>query len=290
MYKRPENIPTYYELMLIKERLSMGESNSTFDQKILGVYHHFDQYIVFEDESLLVINKPDRMLTHRPPNSQSRIGLEELVRIRYGDKAGCLHRLDADTSGILFFAKDRTTEFAQRMFAQFRLKERETLHKHYLFLVQGHMRPPQPDGKVELLIETDPDNNTLMRAVGRRRSRRGNIAGAELAVSYFNPLYHFTDVYGKKYSLVEARLITGKKHQLRVTSKSLGHPIIGDNFYNPDQTAESPRLMLHAWRSAFTHPITQERHLFESPIPLEMFKFMANMKSVKQINEVLAFS
>ncbi len=208
--------------------------------------------ILFEDEFLLVLNKPPGMVVHPAAGSRSGTLVNALLHHCPGlsgiggkQRPGIVHRLDKETSGCLVVAKnDRAHEALARQFA-----ERGVL-KIYLALVKG--RPSRRSGVVEAAIGRHPVDRKKMAVVDPARGRAAKTSYAvlrELGAA----------------SLVECTLHTGRTHQIRVHMKHLGHPVLGDKVYGA--AGGCKRQMLHAWKLGFFHPARAEWMQFESPIP-----------------------
>lgn len=203
--------------------------------------------IRFEDEHLLVVAKPAGLVVHpgagHPTGTlvNALLGRDDPRLSAAGGKVrpGIVHRLDKDTSGLLLVAKDDRTHAAlARDLAARRIERR------YLALVQGHL---EPDGTVDAPIGRHP----------RDRKRMGVVPGGRRAVTHWQVLERLAGV-----DLVEARLETGRTHQIRVHLSSIGHPVVGDLTYGADpRLAERiglERPFLHAWRLGFGHPVSGE--------------------------------
>ena len=227
--------------------------------------------IIFEDVSLLVVDKPSGWIVNESESARGDILQSWLAKMDYpvaGSRefrSGIVHRLDKETSGILLVAK--TPEAFRSLQSQF--KERK-VQKSYLTLVHGLPKP----GEGEILAP-----------VGRlpwRRDRFGILPGGrEAATSYKTS---GTYKRGKEdYSMIEAYPKTGRTHQIRIHLKYLGHPVVGDEFYAGRKTARKdrtwcPRLFLHAAQIEFNHPQSGERVSFSSPLPDELKKALSSLK------------
>ena len=209
--------------------------------------------IRYEDEHLVVVDKPIGLVTHAAPGSTgpSLAGVLAARGLAGGgeaDRPGIVHRLDRETSGLLVVARDaETLKALQRM-----LRRRE-IEREYLALVHG--RPPSLAGRIEAPIGRDPQNRT-------RRAVDG--IGARPAVTHFELVEAFPE-----HTLEAVRLETGRTHQIRVHFAAIGHPVVGDPVYGPSagDTLGLSQQALHAYRLAFDHPVTGERIEVESPLP-----------------------
>jgi len=226
--------------------------------------------IVYEDNYLVVVNKPAGMVTH--PGVGNRSGtlanalvyhFEKLSHESGRHRPGIVHRLDRDTSGLLVVAKDDDTHLA----LQGLIKTRE-LKRTYLALVCGHMK--EETGEINLPIGRHRTIRTLM-AVNGDNSRE--------AVTHYRLLERYNS-----YDLLEASLETGRTHQIRVHFSHLGHPVFGDPDYGgrekwvnamfgPERPLARrlleilPRQALHAAKIEFPHPVTGAKLEFETKMP-----------------------
>ena len=221
--------------------------------------------IIYEDEDLVVVNKPPFLLTIPDRFSSDKPNLYHQLGERYG-KIYTVHRLDRETSGILVFAK---TEEAHRDFSR-QFQER-TVEKIYFALVEGVMH--QEEGVIDKALTEHPTEPGKM--IVAQRGKR--------SITHFKVREHF-----KNYTLAEADIKTGRMHQIRVHFQSIGYPLAIDSLYGRKtefklsdvkmvkyrmgkfQEEERPlmtRTSLHAGRLTFTHPRTGERLTFEAELP-----------------------
>ena len=212
--------------------------------------------IVYEDRHLIVIEKQVGILSMAAGHSSLNVKavLDDYFRqTSQRCTAHVVHRLDRDTSGLLVYAKDKETELAMESDWHHVVYDRR-----YVAVVSGEMEQDEgtvaswlKDNKAYITYSSDTDN------------------GGKYAVTHYHVLRRTTD-----YSLVEYRLETGRKNQIRVHSADLGHPVCGDIKYgNGDDPCG--RLCLHAYILCFYHPVTHERMEFETSIPpafLHLFK------------------
>ncbi len=206
--------------------------------------------IVYEDEHLIVVDKPAGMPVHPGPGHSRHTLVNALLAhcpdlpgIGGVQRPGIVHRLDKDTSGLLVAAKDDRTHAG--LSAQ--LKSRE-VKKTYLALVQGRVTPVE--AVIDAPIGRDPNNRRRMMVIrGGREARTAYRVQAEY----------------DGYTLLEVSPVTGRTHQIRVHLASIGHPVAGDPVYGKP-TPGIPRLFLHAWRLAFRHPIDGRELSFEAPL------------------------
>ncbi len=220
--------------------------------------------VLFEDDVLLVVNKPPGIVVNRAESVKGETvqdWVEQTYHLFIDNRAGIVHRIDKETSGILLIAKTLPafTEL-QRQF-----KER-LIHKTYLAIVHGKLVPDE--GEIRAPVGRLPWN----------RERFGIVPGGKEAVTKYKVLRHL-----KEFSLVELYPETGRTHQIRVHLKYINHPILGDYLYAGRKTARddrtwAKRVMLHAWKLACTHPATGKKLAFEAQIPDDM-NTIINLKS-----------
>jgi 23S rRNA pseudouridine1911/1915/1917 synthase len=206
--------------------------------------------IVFEDEHLLVVDKPAGLVVH--PGAGNRSGTLVNALLSRGiaggeeeERPGVVHRLDRDTSGLMVVAKGEET-YSGLVAA---LSERR-VRRFYRTLVLGEGLPET--GTIDSPIGRDPANPTLM-TVGLGRP----------AVTRFEVVREAAG-----YTMLRVRLETGRTHQIRVHLKAIGHPVYADPLYG--KPVAGRRLWLHAEQLAFVHPVTGEELEFESPIPEDL--------------------
>ena len=219
--------------------------------------------IIFEDDDLLVLNKPAGMVTH-PAGAQYSETLVNAL-LNYGCqlstingplRRGIVHRLDKDTSGLLVIAKN---DFAhQKLAQQFR---KHTVKRKYIAMVKGEVA--HNEGEIDLPIGRHPQNRKKMAVSFLKKSRN--------ALTRYRVLKRC-----KKVSLLELSPYTGRTHQLRVHLKFCGHPILGDKRYG--KTSDFSRLALHATVLGFRHPHTEEFVEFQSNIPESFKSFLRELK------------
>ncbi len=190
--------------------------------------------IVYQDDGLIVLNKPSGMAVHG--GSGLNFGVIEAMREVLGKSyLELIHRIDKDTSGLLMISKKRST--LKKLQQHLRDK---TIQKYYLCLVQGHV-----------IVDKQSINAPLLRytlANGERRVKVDrNNPQSKASETDITVLERF--IYnGKKVSLVQAMPRTGRTHQIRVHMAHIGHPLLGDDKYNPNDSSQVKRLCLHAWK------------------------------------------
>ncbi|MCE9564238.1 MAG: RluA family pseudouridine synthase [Planctomycetes bacterium] len=211
--------------------------------------------IVFEDDSLIVIDKPPGLLTVATDTEKLDTAFARLsaqLAARNMGRPFVVHRLDRETSGLLLFA--RSEEVQQTLQTNW-----DAVTKTYLAVVEGVPKPPE--GVVEDYLTEGQD---LRVRASNRASRDGKLAITRYKVASL----------GRGCSLVEVTLETGRKHQIRVHMAGLGCPVAGDAMYRA-KTDPAGRLALHAWRLAFDHPVTRKRIELESPLPEKLRRVVA---------------
>lgn len=219
--------------------------------------------VVFEDDDLLVVDKPAGMVTHPAAGSHSRTLVNALLN--YGCplstingplRPGIVHRLDKDTSGLLVIAKN---DFAHQALAkQFR---KHTVRRKYIALVKGSLA--HNEGEIDYPLARDAQNRQKMAVSFLKKSRP--------ALTRYRVLKRYEHV-----SVLELTPHTGRTHQLRVHLKFCGHPILGDARYG--RAGDFERLALHAQVLGFCHPRTKEYIEFQSDIPRAFKGFLKAQK------------
>jgi 23S rRNA pseudouridine1911/1915/1917 synthase len=215
-----------------------------------------DIQILFEDATILVIDKPPDLLTMASEAEQEKtvyFQLTEYLRgndIRARERLWIVHRLDRETSGLMVFAKTA----AAKGILQTRWEEAE---KVYQAVVEGSM----PDDKGTFRSWLDETNPFKVFSVPQKPNMRH-------AVTHYRVLKR-----GKGRTLVQLTLETGRRHQIRVHLSEAGFPIVGDKKYDA-KTNPAKRLALHAWRLRLPHPVTNEVEQFESPLPAELARLV----------------
>ncbi len=216
--------------------------------------------ILFEDDDLIVINKPAGLVVHPGAGHREHTLINALLHhcstlsgIGGKERPGIVHRLDKDTSGCLVVAKnDESHRGLSIQFAE------RTVEKIYLALVSEKLR--RSAGVIEEKIGRHRVHRQRMSVT----SERGRAARTEYRVSRSS----------EQASLVECKLHSGRTHQIRVHLHHLGHPVLGDKVYAPKLTGKFPRQMLHAWKLGFHHPRTGEWRTFEAPLPNDFTEAM----------------
>ena len=220
-----------------------------------------DLETVYEDDYLLVVNKPSGLVVH--PGAGNKSGtlvngllyhMENLSTSNGNDRPGIVHRIDKDTSGLLMVAKDNRTH--ENLSEQ--LKNRE-ITREYIALVEGVIEVEA--GLIDAPIGRD-ENNRLKMGVTSNNSKE--------AITEFEVIKFF-----KNHTLIKCRLKTGRTHQIRVHFKYIEHPIVGDPLYGKKKTIDVDGQALHAGKLGFIHPKTLEYLEFEIEAPAK-FKEVLN--------------
>jgi 23S rRNA pseudouridine1911/1915/1917 synthase len=229
-----------------------------------------DLRILYEDDTLFVLNKPAGVLAvplERRRDAPSIYDLlQDHLRSRGKRKPFVVHRIDLDTSGLVIFAKDATTQ--AQLKAQFRRREPERI---YRAVVYGHPDPREGTWRDHLVWDQD----ALVQKESHPRDPR-----AKEAISEYRVIETFRDT-----SLIEVRLRTGKRNQIRLQASLRGHTLVGERRYvaGPDhlRPVAFPRQALHAFRLAFRHPHEGRVLEFEAPLPADLEELIARLRRAR---------
>ncbi len=224
--------------------------------------------ILFEDADVLVINKPAGLLVHgvsKKTNAQedtvakwARPKITDKILLTEKERAGIVHRLDADTSGVMVIAK--TTTAATKLEEQFRSRE---VKKQYMALVHG--RIDRSEGTISFPLSRATSKNRRGKFVAKPETQGGRKATTNFVVERSSP----------RYTLLAVSPETGRTHQIRAHLFAYGHPVVGDPEYkNKRWKDNAPRLMLHARTLGFRHPTSGQWLEFESAPPKEFIDFL----------------
>ena len=222
--------------------------------------------VVFEDEALIVIDKPAGLVVHPGNGNASGTLLNALLhhapQLAGIPRAGIVHRLDKDTSGLLVVAKTLTaqTDLVRQMQAR-------SVRRHYLALALGTV---ERDGTVDAPLGRHAVQRTKMAIVR---------AGGKEARTHYAVLERFA-----KATLLECRLETGRTHPIRVHLASIKHPLAGDPVYGKSKSGDArldafPRQALHAWKLALRHPATAGEMAWESPLPADFAQLLESLRA-----------
>lgn len=222
-------------------------------------FSHETLPVLYEDNDVIVLNKPTGILTHAKGVQSEEFSVAEFVRPRTTDgvgtnRPGIVHRLDRATSGVIIAAKN--TEAKRWLQGQF---SKRNVKKTYMALVEGHLK--QHEALLDLPIERNPKKPQTFR-VGAN--------GKPAKTAYV------VETTYKDYDLVRLSPHTGRTHQLRVHMQYLGHPIVGDEIYGTEHK-KLGRMFLHAYSLELTLP-SKERKTFTAPLPDELQKFLSALQ------------
>lgn len=210
-----------------------------------------DLDIVYEDEYLLVVNKPNGMVVHPAPGNyhgtlvNGLLAHGKLSDVNGEFRPGIVHRIDAYTTGLLMVAKTNKVHEALAK----ELSEKKTYRK-YIALVWGIL--PSDTGEIDAPIGRSP----------RDRKKMAVVVGGKRAVTHFKVLKRF-----EKATLISVTLETGRTHQIRVHMDYIGHPVVNDPLYGGRKLIDDTGQCLHAKELGFTHPVTHEYMQFDSELP-----------------------
>lgn len=224
--------------------------------------------IVYEDADVVVVNKPQGMVTH--PCSGTPSGtlvnalvyrVKDLSAINGVTRPGIVHRLDKDTSGLLVVAKNDKAHLSLS-----KQIEEKTAGRHYLALVCGNIK--EDEGRIDKGIARSTRDRKLMAPDDNGRRAVTN--------------YYVRERFGD-YTLVEFKLETGRTHQIRVHAKYINHPVVGDVAYGKKDAFGLNGQLLHAYKLTFTHPTTGERMEFFAPLPDYFEKVLDKLRKTAKI-------
>lgn len=210
--------------------------------------------ILYQDADIVVVNKPCGMVVHPAAGNESGTlvnallyHVRDLSGIGGEMRPGIVHRLDKDTSGLILIAKNDRSHIA--MSEQFKAR---TMEKHYRAVAYGGFA--QDQGRIDAPIARHPVD----------RKKMAVVEGGKPSATEWHVIERL-----KSATYLDVHLLTGRTHQIRVHMHSIGHPLLGDRIYAPNikTSVRIPRLMLHAYSLAFTHPTTGERMELTAPLP-----------------------
>ncbi len=223
--------------------------------------------IIFENDDVMVVNKPAGMVVHPAAGHTSGTLVHaalahapDMAGIGGEKRPGVVHRLDKDTSGLILIAKNDQAQ----CFLQDQFRQRKTM-KTYLTLVDG--KPPTPTGRIEAPVGRDSVHRNLMSVTGIKKGRE--------AVSEYRTLETF-----REHALLEVHPLTGRTHQIRVHMKFIGCPVTGDAVYG-HRNANIPlkRQFLHAARLTILLPGESTHRTFEAPLPDELEQVLVQLRN-----------
>ena len=214
--------------------------------------------IVYEDDDVIVVNKPQGMVVHPAPGHPDHTLVNALLyhsplsTINGAFRPGIVHRIDKDTSGLLMVAKNDLAH--QSLAEQLRNK---TNKREYLALVYGQIK--EDEGTIDAPLGRNPQD----------RKKQAVVKGGRHAVTHFKVIKRYDN-----FTLVKCILETGRTHQIRVHMKYIGHPLVGDPLYGPRKVIGKNGQFLHATLLGFKHPRTGEEMVFEAPLPENFQKML----------------
>ena len=220
--------------------------------------------IVYEDDDFAIINKPQGMVVHPAPGAYNHtlvnallFHFDSLSQANNNIRPGIVHRIDKDTSGLLVVAKnDKSHASLAAQIAE------HSCFRHYQALLEGNLK--EESGTIETFIARSKTDRKMM-AVSDEGKK---------AITHYTVIKRYIN-----YCLVEFVLETGRTHQIRVHSKHLGHPIVGDKTYGiKNQKFNLEGQLLHAYKLELTHPTTGKRMQFECPLPEYFEKLLNKLK------------
>ncbi len=221
--------------------------------------------VVFENDNLLVVNKPSGMVVHPACGNYSgtlvnalSFYTKSLSHINGEFRPGIVHRLDKDTSGLLIVAKN---DYAHKILAD-QIKSK-VCKRYYLALLEGNVK--QDSGVIETNLARSMKNRKLFEVCDSTKGKH--------ALTLFKVVERFSG-----YTLCEFELKTGRTHQIRVHAKYLGHPVVGDMQYGFKTHPELDGQLLHAYKIEFFEPTTNEKIILECPLPQKFTDFMDKIR------------
>lgn len=228
--------------------------------------------VVFEDEHLIVVNKPAALLTVPTPYREKNTLIDKIsAYLSHGGRrreAFVAHRLDRGVSGLLVFGK--SLEISRKLRDQFELRKPQ---REYIAIVRGDLE--REEGTFRTYLATDESLN---------RYSTSDTENAQLAITHYRIITRLDDA-----TLVQVWLETGRRNQIRVHFAEVGHPVLGDPRYQA-QLAEHPRwfkkrIALHARSLGFTHPVSEEAYRFECDLPRDFVDFIKKAARRQQRSE-----
>jgi 23S rRNA pseudouridine1911/1915/1917 synthase len=226
------------------------------DQLLLAEPETIDLPVIYEDDNVVVINKPDGVLSHSNGALNTEATVASFIRDKLndpaltGNRAGIVHRLDRQTSGVIITARNSAAQkWLQKQFSNRRVK------KTYIAIAEGHIDPER--AIIDAPIARNPKRpQTFMVSASGRPAQTEYETQEEMVFD------------GKLYTKLMLKPATGRTHQLRVHLAYISHPIVGDKLYGHD----GPELLLHAYKLEITLP-NHQRQVFEAPLPAKIGRF-----------------
>ncbi len=221
--------------------------------------------VIYEDDDVIVVNKPSGMVVHPAPGHYHSTLVNALLyhcnslsNVGGDSRAGIVHRIDKDTSGLLVACKNNK---AHRNLAE-QFKNKETTTRKYYAIVVGNIAHNL--GKINAPIGRDPNN----------RQKQAVVEDGKDAVTHFKVLERF-----KNFTLIECKLETGRTHQIRVHMAYIGHPVLNDPLYGIKKQTTPYGQYLHAKTLGFVHPVTNQYMEFDSELPNEFLEELNKLRN-----------
>lgn len=236
--------------------------------EVRNLAEHFDDFVIYEDDDILVLNKPAGVISEQSLPRYPYAAPEVASMVR-GETIQPAHRLDMFTSGLLIMAKnDEALWNLQRQF------QRRKVKKEYLALVDGWW----PDDKIAGIIAPLTQPPAAIEV--------STDPSAKEAATAFAPVAVYEDAEGHEKSLLRVRIFTGRTHQIRVHLKHLGFPIVGDRTYNNNGNGNGnlPRFFLHSAHIEFYHPVTGKPLSFDAPLTSDFESQLAKYKLLYKLD------
>ncbi|WP_033759645.1 RluA family pseudouridine synthase [Helicobacter pylori] len=235
--------------------------------------------VIFEDDDLLVLNKPPNLIVHKAPSVKEPTLVDWLESKNYQlsnlgskERYGIVHRLDKDTSGGIVIAKNNFTHV--HLSEQLKTK---MMGRYYIALLSTPLSRKEEQMSVECYLARNPNNRLKMMAIKNEKGRYSKSEFTSLLTSQNN------------LNLIGAKLYTGRTHQIRAHLEYLNRHIIGDNLYGLNEALpkEEIRIMLHAYLIEFKHPKSEQKLRFKVPLLKDMLEYLKKIFDKENLDEVL---
>ncbi|WQU98870.1 RluA family pseudouridine synthase [Helicobacter pylori] len=235
--------------------------------------------VIFEDDDLLVLNKPPNLIVHKAPSVKEPTLVDWLEAKNYQlsnlgskERYGIVHRLDKDTSGGIVIAKNNFTHV--HLSEQLKTK---MMGRYYIALLSTPLSRKEEKVSVECYLTRNPNNRLKMMAIKNEKGRYSKSEFTSLLTSQNN------------LNLIGAKLYTGRTHQIRAHLEYLNRHIIGDNLYGLNEALpkEEIRIMLHAYLIEFKHPRSEQKLRFKVPLLKDMLEYLKKIFDKENLDEVL---
>ena len=231
----------------------------------------FDVEILYEDDDILIINKPAGLVVHPAPSLNEATLVDWLINkgislstLAGEERHGIVHRIDRGTSGVLAIAKNNN---AHRVLAE-ELKSKE-MGRFYLAIID---KPLKNDITIDKPIARNPHNRLKMAIIENGREAKTDFIKISQAIN-------------SESELIGAKLYTGRTHQIRVHLSSIGRHILGDKVYGSKKALDDTRVFLHAYIMRLTHPVNGKQLIINAPIPNDMREYLNKNYRKEEINE-----